>query len=106
MRPVWFLLNCAGSAIVLVVVAIILLGCANKETIKPVVNVVCPQPAAAALSPSETLAIVPEHPDQNPDIALGQYGEALVRDNAVYAREVDKRETLIDHGVRFCGWTR
>lgn len=92
--------------ILAVVTASLVAACARGPSIDVDTNVVCPQPAAAALSPPVPLPRVPDLPGTDPASVVGELSAILALDTDIHGDEVDKRETLIDHGVRLCGWTR
>lgn len=90
--------------IMIVVVAAVLSACGGNPP--PVLTLTdCPQPAAEALSAPELLPGVTTIPAEAAD-AINALSVTLERDEDVHGAEVDKREALIAHGVRFCGWTR
>ena len=106
MRSTVKILNWVGPLIVIIVAVLVMAACASRPQIdaRPLVD--CPQPAAGALSPPVPLPDVSSLPGADPSAVVGALSEALILDGKVYDGEVDKRETLIDHGVRLCGWTR
>jgi len=65
----------------------------------------CAQPSAEALSAPERLPRLPA-PSTDAADEINALSVTLERDEDVHDAEIDKRETLIAHGVRFCGWTR
>lgn len=65
----------------------------------------CAQPSAEALSAAERLPRLPA-PSADPREEIDALTLTLERDEDVHDAEIDKRETLIAHGVRFCGWSR
>lgn len=106
MRRFWD--NLIGPAIVLFVVLLlfpILVACARTPPINPVVRMDCAQPATDALAPAQPLPLLPKLSPQ-PDVAVTQQNQVLAGDASAFDREAKRRETLIDHGVKFCGWVR
>lgn len=72
-------------------------------TVAPLID--CSQPAAETLSAAEKLPEIPVL-STDPREAIDALSEVIKRDGKVYADEVDKRQTLIVHGVMRCKWTR
>lgn len=69
-------------------------------------NVLCPQPAAETLSPPKPLSQLPRLPGDEPSTVIGIFAQTAALDTAIYQSEVDKRQKLIEHGVKLCGWVR
>lgn len=91
-------------AFIVVLMVAALAACATKP---PVVNaqINCPQPTAEALSSRQPLPRIPVL-STDPGEAIGALSVVIASDEAAYDTETKKRETLIEHGVRLCGWTR
>lgn len=98
-------MSVAFARLTLLTATLFLVACADKP-LEVNTNVNCPQPATATLSRPEALPLVPQLPGEEPTLVIGALSETLNEDVRVYGNEVDKRNALIDHGVRFCGWTR
>lgn len=82
-----------------------LVSCAERPiNVMPLVN--CSQPTTLSLSPPVSLPQVPRLPGDDPSMVVGILSETAALDAKLYQDEVAKREELIDHGVRLCGWTR
>jgi len=91
-------------AFVVVVCVAGLSACAKKPP--PVLALSdCAQPSAEALSAPERLPRLPA-PATDSGEEIHGLTVTLERDEDIHDAEIDKRETLIAHGVRFCGWTR
>jgi len=91
---------------IIVIAVLLAAGCAQRTPISvtPILN--CPQPAALALTPAPPLPPISALSGEDPSAVIGILSEALAQDSRAYGDEAVKREILIDHGVRLCGWTR
>lgn len=99
------LIGTAVAAVVLIWLAFFLTSCAERP-IEVNRNVDCPQPASQALSRAEGLKGLPALPGDDPSAVVGILTQALAEDADAYAELEGKFETLVDHGVRLCRWSR
>lgn len=85
--------------------ALFIASCSSMPKITVDAKVDCPQPTAEALSRPETLPQVPAL-SSDPSETIRILSEVVASDVKPFQDEVDKRQVLIDHGVKFCGWTK
>lgn len=83
---------------------LILTACASKPP-TVVQNIDCPQPAAATIATADKLPQVPEL-STDASVTIGILADIVERDRVIYDNEVAKRETLVNHGVDRCKWSR
>lgn len=83
---------------------LILTACASKPP-TVIQNVDCPQPTAATVAAAEKLPQVPEL-STDASTTIGILSDIIERDRVIYDNEVAKRETLVNHGVTLCRWSR
>jgi hypothetical protein len=68
----------------------------------------CPQPSAEALARSPQSPAIPPlaQTADMPEETIRLLGEVIAIDQVQLSDVKRKHETLVDHGVRLCGWTR
>jgi len=105
-RTKFKILNLIGPLIVIVAALLLMSACATKPDIdaRPIVD--CPQPPADAIAQGSRPSEVPRLDGADPAQVVVDLSTVIVEAFKAYGDEADKRRTLVDHGVMFCGWTK